>query len=125
LIALVACGSAALLPLLAETREPGEMREIVLVTKRMAFYLDGTGTPNPTIRLRPGERLKVKLVNDDPGIAHDFALPSLSAGTEKVRGRGDTEMILQAPDTPGKTEYICSLHGTMMKGTLEIVESGK
>jgi hypothetical protein len=30
-------------------------------------------------------------------------------------------MILRAPDIPGKTEYVCSLHGSMMKGTLEVV----
>jgi hypothetical protein len=121
LIVLVACGIAALLPLIAESREPRDQRELVLVTKRMAFYLDGAGTPNPTIQMRPGERLKIRLVNEDSGIAHDFALPALSASTETVHGLGETSMILQAPDQPGTTEYICTLHGRMMRGTLEVL----
>lgn len=121
LIGLMVSGAAALLPLVAESRESREPREIVLVARKMAFYRDGTGSPNPTLQLQPGERLKITLVNDDPGINHDFALPSLSEGTGAVRGRGKISMMLQAPDKPGALEYVCSLHGSMMKGTVEVV----
>jgi plastocyanin len=87
----------------------------------MAFYLDGAGAPNPTIQMVPGERVKITLVNDDAGIVHDVAFPSLSAKSGTVRGGGSVSMIVQMPLSPGATEYICSLHGRMMKGTFEVI----
>lgn len=112
---------AALLPLLAESRQP---RELVLVAREMAFYEDGSGPPNPTIRLFPGERLRVRLVNDDPGVDHDLTLPEWSMATPVLRGPSEATMIVQAPETPGRTEYVCSLHGSMMTGVLEVIAPG-
>ena len=123
LMGFAAACVAALLPLLAESGQPRE-RELVLVAREMAFYEDGSGPPNPTIRLFLGERLRVTLVNDDPGVDHDFALPAWSMATPVLRGPSKATMIVQAPETPGRTEYVCSLHGSMMTGVLEVIASG-
>jgi plastocyanin len=108
---------AALLPLLAASREP---RELVLVVRNMAFYAGDTSTSNPTIYMDPGERVRVTLVNDDAGVSHDFAVKAWSAATPVLRGKGRTSIVIQAPDRAGTAEYVCSLHGSMMTGTIEV-----
>lgn len=109
--------AAALIPLLAESREP---RELVLTARDMAFYAGDTSAANPTIHMEPGERLRVTFVNDDAGVSHDFAVKAWSAGTDVLRGKGRTSIVIQAPDRVGAAEYVCSLHGSMMSGTIEI-----
>lgn len=117
---LVVAGLFALLPLVAQSREP---REIVIVAKGMSFFAGGPGRSdarNPTIRVQPGERIRITLVNDDPGFDHDFSVRAWSIETPVVRGAGRTFVEFRAPDTPGTTQYTCSLHAAMMTGTIEI-----
>src|SRR5688572_4840323 len=72
---------AALLP--AVTRTP--TREVTLVAKGMAFYLESDlETPNPTIEVKAGERVRVVLRNQDRGLTHDFAVPVIGAGTKEI-----------------------------------------
>ena len=40
-------------------------REIVLVASGMTFYIEGNDTPNPTLQLRPGESVRLTLINRD------------------------------------------------------------
>jgi plastocyanin len=118
IVVIVMLGAAAaLLPLLAESREP---REIVLVAKQMAFYAGDSTVTNPTIHMAPGERIRITLVNDDPGVGHDFAVSPWSLQTPVLRGKGRTSIVIQAPEQRGTTEYVCSLHASMMTGTIQV-----
>ena len=47
-------------------------REITLVVRGMAFYLEGNELPNPTITVTAGERVRVVLRNEERGIAARF-----------------------------------------------------
>ena len=95
-----------------------EAREIHLVARGMAFYLDADPTAaNPTIRVRRGERVRFVLRNETPGIDHDLAIASMGVGLTPVAVGQSAAFDLQAPDQPGRHEYACRPHAVMMKGT--------
>jgi plastocyanin len=111
----------ALLPLIAESREP---RELLVVARQMAFYVDDGRTSNPTIRVSPGEHIRIIFVNDDAGFDHDFAVADWTAGTPVLHGKGRTSIDLHAPAKPGRAAYVCSMHASMMRGIIEVTASG-
>ena len=116
--ALLVLGAlAALMPLVAESEKP---REIRIVARQMSFYVDGGDAANPTITVKPGERVRLTLVNEDAGLDHDFAVPAWPLTTPLVEGTGTTTIVFDAPGKPGVTDYVCSRHATMMTGTIEV-----
>ena len=97
-------------------------REITLIARGMAFYrLGEPSTPNPVIRVKAGERVRVVLRNDDRGITHDFAVPSFDVALDQIDWNESDDVTFDTPATPGRYEYICRPHTLMMRGTL-IVE---
>jgi plastocyanin len=111
---------AGLLPVMTKPRP----REITLVARDMAFYLDGDGkTANPVIEARVGETIRVVLVNRDRGVTHDFAVPAAEASTDAIDWNQSDEVTFDVPDKPGTYDYVCRPHLLMMKGKL-IVRSG-
>jgi len=97
-------------------------REITLVARGMAFYLLGDSvTPNPTLRLRAGERVRVNLRNDDRGITHDFAFPTVDAALDQLDWNEEGHVVFDVPTTPGRYEYICRPHALMMSGVIIVV----
>lgn len=110
-------GLLALLPLGARTLEP---REVVIIARQMSFYSGDGATANPTIQVSPGERVRITLVGADPGVDHDFAVTAWGVQTALVRGVGRTSIVIQAPDTPGEFTYLCSLHASMMTGSIQV-----
>jgi len=96
-------------------------REIVLVARNMAFYLDGNPTPNPTLRLKAGEQVTLVLRSEDAGMTHDFAVKSWNVGTDFLSGKGAVSVSFRVPErSDGPKEYVCSAHAVMMKGTIEV-----
>ena len=107
----------ALLPVL--TNAPA--REITLVARDMAFYLDGDFEhPNPVIEVKAGENVRVVLHNDDRGMTHDFALPAAGAHMALVDWQEQAQVTFEVPATPGSYEYVCMPHRLMMKGILKV-----
>ncbi len=100
---------------------PG-LREIVLEARGMAFYLPDNSEPNPTLTLQAGEKVRLRLINRDRGFEHDWNVESLKVATRLLPGNGASDQIvLTAPDEPGRHEYACSLHSKMMRGILEVL----
>ena len=96
-------------------------RDIVLVVRNMAFYLESDpATPNPTIRLQPGERVRIVLRNIDRGMIHDFAVPALQTAVDAVRWNDEGDVVLAVPPSPGTYQYVCRPHEAMMRGTIII-----
>ena len=107
----------ALLPVLSTSPS----REIVLVARGMAFYVDGDfSTPNPTIHVPAGESVRIVLRNDDPGIRHDFAVPALGEALDPIAASQTASLIVDLPDAPGTYEYVCRPHMLMMKGAIVV-----
>lgn len=103
-----------------------DSREVRLVARDMAYYLPGGTTPNPTLRFAPGERVRVVLVNEDPGMAHDVVSSGLDLRTPVVQGGrsgrgGETASdVVRVPERPGTHEYVCSLHPVLMRGRIVV-----
>jgi hypothetical protein len=116
---LIGLALAATLPRVAST-DAGGVREIHLVARDMAFYLDGQGDPNPTLVLRRGERVRILLRNADPGMSHDFAVRAWKKGTGVINGVGEAAIDFRAPRAAGSEAYACTPHGEMMRGTIRV-----
>ena len=85
LAAALVVGALAFGAIALSARGPGP-REIRIVARDMTFYLEGQTDPNPTLRLRAGESVRLVLRNDDPGMTHDFAIPDWKAATRRIEG---------------------------------------
>jgi plastocyanin len=101
-------------------RAESEPREVVLVVRDMAFYLNGTGGKNPTLRLRSGERVRLVLKNEEPGVTHDFAVSDWKVATRRLQGGGEDAVTFRVPDGAGRYEYLCNPHASMMRGIIEV-----
>lgn len=118
-VVFVVVGLLVLLPMTASTGATA--REITLVTRDMAFYLEGDPAPNPTIRLAAGEEVRLTLLNLDRGFKHNLAIDGWNIETVSLDADESTVVRIQAPDQSGRQTYICSPHSEMMRGVIEIV----
>lgn len=119
-VAFLAVGLTALMPVVAKPRTGP--REIVLIARDMAFYLEGSNTPNPTIAVSRSEEVRVIVRNQDPGITHAFAIGSLRASIGRIDPGATQGVQFRAPRKAGRYEYVCPPHALMMKGTLLVTE---
>ena len=108
-----------LLPLTASSR--AAVREITLVTRDMAFYLEGDTVPNPTIRLDAGEEVRFILRNLDPGVVHNLAIEGWALETASLDADASATFRVRAPAQPGRQTYVCVPHREMMRGVIEVV----
>ena len=112
-----------LLPLTASSRVA--VREITLVTRDMAFYLEGDTVPNPTIRVVAGEEVRFVLRNLDPGIAHNLVIKGWALETAYLDAGASATFRVRVPAQPGTLTYFCVPHREMMGGVLEVVARGR
>ena len=119
LAAVAVVGLSILLPLIANTRMA--VREITLVARDMAFYLEGGTVPNPTIRLDAGEEVRFILRNLDPGVVHNLAIEGWALETTPLDADASATLRVRAPDQPGRQTYLCLPHREMMRGVIEVV----
>jgi plastocyanin len=98
-----------------------DAREIRLVARGMTYYLEGQDEPNPTLRVSRGERVRVRLLNRDPGMSHDFRVGTWNVGTASTADAGEAVVVeFIVPSTPGEVRYACTPHGEMMRGTIRV-----
>ena len=96
-------------------------REITLVTRDMAFYLEGGNTPNPVLTMGAGETVRVVLRNEDVGIAHNFEVGAWGQDVPAVERGSSTSALIDAPDRPGRHVYVCGPHSALMRGIINVV----
>jgi len=118
--AVIATASVALTTAAFSART--EVREITLVARGMAFYVDGQATANPVVRVRPGERVRITVRNVTAGILHDLAIDSLNVATGPLNTGEVGSLDFTVPDRPGSYEYHCRPHALMMRGTLAVAD---
>ncbi len=95
-------------------------REVTLVVRGMAFSLEDGDLPNPTITVKPGERVRVVLRNEDRGITHDFAFPAVDAVLDPLSWNQSDTVVFEAPAKPGIYDYWCRPHMLMMRGKIVV-----
>lgn len=117
-VLFVALAGGATMAAMLPRRAPA--REIRLVARHMTYYVEGETAPNPPLRVRSGERVRVTLRNDDPGMTHDFAIPAWNARTPSVETGGEARVEFTVPAAISEAPYSCTPHGQMMQGRLTV-----
>jgi len=121
LIAVVVSGIvAALFCVIALSARDSPAREIRIVARGMTFYLDGGTEPNPVLRVRRGEYVRLVFRNEDAGMKHDFTVPDWGVETKALSGRGETSISFRVPEAARAGIYACTPHSTSMRGTLAL-----
>ena len=112
--------AAMVLPTIASSR-PETVRNLDIVVRDMAFYVDNGTEPNPEITLHPGEQVRVRVRNEDSGLRHDFTIKAWTVATKILAERGQEDAIeFRVPDERGTQTYQCTPHAKMMTGTIRI-----
>ena len=93
----------------------------MLVARGMTFALaDEPDVPNPVITVHAGERVRLVLKNEAPGLLHDIAIPAWDVQVEQIRAGESAEVTFTVPSDPGRHEYRCRPHSEMMTGFVEV-----
>jgi plastocyanin len=96
-------------------------RDVLVVARGMTFTLPSDpDTANPLIRLRPGERVRVTLRNDAPGLMHNFEIPAWNVKTDQIRSGATTSVTVVVPAGAGRYQYLCAPHANLMNGFVEV-----
>jgi plastocyanin len=112
--------AATLLPMIASS-DQSAARDIRIVVRDMAFYVEGGSQPNPAITLRAGEQVRIRVRNQDAGMRHDFAIKAWTVATKVLEDRGqEDEIVFRVPDERGAQTYQCTPHAKMMSGEIRI-----
>ena len=96
-------------------------REVTLVARGMAFYLENGDTPNPTLTFKAGDRIRIVFRNQDRGISHNVVVPAVNAEFQPIGWNQSADVVFEVPDTPGIYEYWCRPHMMMMRGTIQVL----
>ncbi len=119
--AIAAMGAVMLLVALLPALSSTPTRQVTLVVKGMAFYLENDlETPNPTIEVKAGERVRIVVKNQERGVTHDFAFPAARAVMNELTWNQTGQVAFTAPTNPGTYEYFCQPHRLMMKGIIQV-----
>jgi plastocyanin len=96
-------------------------REVTLIARGMTFVLaDEPDVPNPVIVLAAGQRVRLVLRNEAPGLLHDFRIPAWRVQVTQIRAGQTAEVTFTVPNQPGRYEYVCRPHAELMKGVVEV-----
>ena len=99
----------------------GSPREVVILARGMTFVLaDEPTVPNPVIVFRAGERVRVVLKNEAPGLLHDFQIPAWRVQVTQIRAGETADVTFTVPEQAGRYGYLCGPHGELMKGVVEV-----
>ncbi|HEX7086668.1 MAG TPA: plastocyanin/azurin family copper-binding protein [Vicinamibacterales bacterium] len=97
----------------------GDVREIELTARSMAFYAPGSDA-NPTLVVRPGERVRIVVRNETPGMVHDLSIDAFGVSTRLLNAGETGTLEFTAPRETGRHEYVCRPHSVMMRGVIEV-----
>ena len=99
LAGFVVVGLVVFLPVVADPE--AAPREIVLVTRDMAFYLEGQQIPNPVLTMTAGETVRIVVCNKDAGIGHNFEVPAWDERSAIAYGDATVMARIEVPSYPG------------------------
>src|SRR5690554_346780 len=76
---------------------------------------DIDGVVNPTLTARPGDVVKITLINDD-GMLHDVVIDEFNAATDQFADRGEQDSFTFTANQTGTFTYYCSVPGHKAAG---------
>lgn len=119
--AIAALAGLMVIAVLAPALSKTPTREVTLVARNMAFYLESDPkTPNPTIDVKAGERVRIVLRNQDRGLMHDLAVPAVKKTLDLLEWNESDDLTFTAPKRLGAYQYECQPHRLMMRGTIRV-----
>jgi len=74
---------------------------------------------NPTIIVKKGDLVKLRLTNTDTMMKHDLVIQDLDLKTSLLEP-GETTEIIFAANQEGEYDYYCTVHPDQMKGKIVI-----
>ena len=74
---------------------------------------------NPTMIVKKGDLVKLRLNNTDTMMKHDLAIQDLDLKTSLLEP-GETTEIIFAANQEGEYDYLCTVHPDQMKGKIVI-----
>jgi len=74
---------------------------------------------NPTMIVKKGDLVKLRLNNTDTMMKHDLAIQDLDLKTSLLEP-GETTEIIFAANQEGEYDYHCTVHPDQMKGKIVI-----
>ena len=120
LAVVVMLAAAVMLPGMVSSRE--DAREMTVIVRNMSYQLEGSDVPNPSLRFKAGERVRLILRNEDEGMTHDFNIRDWGVATKVLEGKGQDSVTFRVPEkSGGSATYTCTPHSAMMSGSI-IVE---
>ena len=122
LIVAVAVACAAIVPIVIASRGADPVpREMRVVVRDMAFYVDGQETPNPELRFNAGERIRLVLRNEDGGMSHDLVIKDWNVATKILNEKGQEDVVeFRVPGRRSSAAYQCTPHSEMMRGSVQV-----
>ena len=110
--------AAAVWPIFGLSREAD--REVRLVAIDKTFYVEGQSTPNPTLKLRAGERVRLVVRNQDEGMRHDLKIREWNIAVPPINGKGESAVTFRVPESRRGASYACTPHAASMFGSIEV-----
>ena len=100
------------------------VRDVTLVATGMSFVLAGEpDVVNPPLTFRPGERVRLILENEAPGMRHDVAIPAWGVAVDPVGFGERAEITFTVPADASRVDYYCRPHAAMMRGQVDVQET--
>ena len=97
------------------------VREVTLVARGMTFELpEQPDAPNPVVRLRAGERVRLVLKNEASGLVHDLVIPDWKVALDAVPAGQTVSTTFTVPEQTGQVAYRCQPHAAMMSGVVDV-----
>ena len=120
MVVAIAAGAISLLPMIASTGAE-DVRTIDVVVHDMSFHVDGRGEANPEITFKAGERVRLRVRNEDAGMRHDFTIKAWNVATKMLEDRGEEDVVeFRVPAERGTRTYTCTPHPKMMTGSIRV-----
>ena len=97
------------------------VRDVIVVTRGMTFALaERPDEPNPVLRFRSGERVRLVLRNEAAGLSHDVAIPAWNIAVDPIPSGQVASTTFTVPAASGRVEYRCRPHAAMMNGIVDV-----
>lgn len=86
-------------------------------------WVDTEGNENPTLRVLPNSRATIHIQQGETtrDVPHDIQVGG-GEKSEQISAPGDTASVTFNVPPTGSLSYVCSIHPSSMKGTIEITE---
>jgi hypothetical protein len=104
------------------TMPPPRPRVLTLITKDLAYLAPGQAGTHPSFVVRPGERLRMRVDNED-AYKHSFTFAPSKVDLDAGEHTASVTGPFRAPTNPGTYSFYCKYRYTGMDGRIIVGRS--